>query len=142
MKWFALTLFSLITLQSAQGSEIILMVGPNRIHAQIANTPDSRATGLMKKTHLCENCGMLFVFPKQGNYKFWMKGTPLPLSIAFVTVTGQIINIQEMQAFNTALHSAPELVLYTLEMNKGWYSKHGIIPLEYIKGLQNVPTAQ
>lgn len=136
MKWiFIIFINILIPLQPAWGGDIILRIGTHSIRAAVANTPQSRERGLMQHTQLCGNCGMLFVFPKTGKYSFWMKGTPLPLSIAFIADDGKILNIAEMQANSTQTHSTQGNILYALEMNKAWFSEHGIKAQHNVQGL-------
>lgn len=58
------------------------------IKAEIADTPQARAQGLMGKTKLANGEGMLFLWPdnqhiKPQNVGFWMKNTPLPLTLVF-----------------------------------------------------------
>lgn len=103
-----------------------LHIGMHHIQAEIADTQQSREHGLMQRTHLCEHCGMLFVFEEAAKHGFWMKNTPLPLSIAFINAQGIIINIIEMQANTTTIHQAQEDALYALEMNRGWFAVRGI----------------
>jgi len=137
-----LFLSGLLALQPAWCADIALTVGNRRIHAEIANTPESREHGLMQRDHLCANCGMLFVFKKADRYSFWMKDTPLPLSIAFIAADGAIINIAEMQANTTAPHSAKEDALYALEMPSGWFARNGIQPGHRVQGVNHVPAAR
>jgi uncharacterized protein len=136
MRFIFAILFSTFPLQSAWGNEIVLRIGIHKIHASIADTPDSRERGLMKIRQLCENCGMLFVFPRAGKYSFWMQSTPLPLSIAFIAADGNILNIAEMEANSTRIHRAQDDILYALEMNQGWFTEHAIKPQQQIEGLQ------
>ena len=105
---------------------VALHIGMYRVQAEIADTPQSRERGLMQRTQLCANCGMLFVFEKAAQHGFWMKSTPLPLSIAFIDADGIILNIAEMQPHTTAIHHASGQALYALEMNRGWFAKRGI----------------
>ncbi len=98
------------------------------MQAEIADTPKSRERGLMQRTQLCANCGMLFIFEEAAQHGFWMKNTPLPLSIAFINADGIILNIAEMQPHSTAIHHAKSNALFALEMNRGWFAKRGIKP--------------
>src|SRR5271169_4457186 len=93
-------LLCLIFIPSAHAENLTLKIGKQTVHAEIADTPEARAHGLMKRDHLYADCGMLFVFPVAKPYGFWMKDTPLPLSIAFVARDGRIINIAEMQPYS------------------------------------------
>ncbi len=108
--------------------EHTLTIGSHSIVAEIAATPASRSKGLMFRQHLKPNEGMLFVFNKNDMHCFWMKNTVIPLSIAFIDEHGVIINIDEMQAQTTYRHCPTHPIRYALEMNKGWFSKRGIIP--------------
>lgn len=136
MRWIiVLTISCLTPIKIVNSGEIYLRIGTHTVRALVADTPRSRETGLMQTAQICENCGMLFVFPKAGRYSFWMKNTPLPLSIAFISDDGSILNIEEMQANSTAIHSAKSDATYALEMNKGWFSKHSISPPEFVQGL-------
>lgn len=143
MRWiFTLLLYSLIPLQPAWCGDITLRIGTHNIQAAIANTAHSREQGLMQHTRLCDNCGMLFVFPKAGKYSFWMKDTPLPLSIAFIASDGSILDIAEMQANTLDIHGARWKFLYALEMPKNWFSKHRISAKDRVEGLQQAPAGQ
>lgn len=143
MRWiFSLLFFSLMHLQSAWGSNIVLHIGNQRIQATIADTPQSRKQGLMHHSHLCKNCGMLFVFPKPGKYAFWMKDTPLHLSIAFISADGIILHIAEMQANTLVTHAARGEILYALEMEKSWFSRHRIKASDHVEGLQQTRAGQ
>lgn len=136
-----LFLSGLLALQPAWCADIALMVGNHRIHAEIANTPQSRERGLMQRNHLCADCGMLFVFEKADRHNFWMKDTPLPLSIAFIAANGAIINIAEMLPETTDVHSANGDALYALEMNSGWFARNGVKPGNRVRGIKHVSAA-
>lgn len=124
-----------LTLPSAWAETTILHIGQARIQAEVARTPQSRSQGLMQRTHLCTDCGMLFVFPQADRHAFWMKNTPLPLSIAFIAADGTILNIEEMQPDTTENHVAQGDALYALEMNSGWFSQSGVKSGHKIKEL-------
>jgi len=143
MRWIITIIITCLTpILPANAGEINLRIGANNIRAIVANTARSREIGLMRTNQICRNCGMLFVFPHPGKYSFWMKNTPLPLSIAFITADGNIQNIEEMQALSTQTHSASEQVIYALEMNKGWFDEHSIRPLQRVYGLDLAPKGQ
>jgi uncharacterized membrane protein (UPF0127 family) len=55
-----------------------------------------------------------------------MKDTLIPLSIAFINKDGRIVWITEMKPLTLDSHVPPRPILYVLEMNKGWFSSHGI----------------
>ena len=102
-----------------EGDEIDLFVA-------VVDTPEERGRGLMFRESMPENQGMLFVFEQEGQYSFYMRDTPLPLSIAFIEGEGDIIEIEDMQPLTEDLHTPDEPYLYAVEANQGWFDRHGI----------------
>jgi len=84
--------------------------------------------GLMFRTALPENTGMLFVFPQSDYYSMWMKDTPLNLSAAFLDEQGRIINIEEMRALSTDYHYPQRPARFVIEMQSRWFDLHHIQP--------------
>src|SRR5690625_457299 len=105
------------------------------IRVEVADTQNKRARGLMYREHLAPNEGMLFVFDQPSMPCFWMKNTPLPLSIAFINANGVIREIADMAPNTTDTHCPPDKVKYALEMNQGWFAKQGIKVGTAIQGL-------
>jgi uncharacterized membrane protein (UPF0127 family) len=105
-----------------------LSAGMHAIRAQVAVTPDQRATGLMFRREMPTNEGMLFVFEQPSLQCFWMKNTLLPLSIAFLADDGTIVNLADMQPQSLDGHCSSKPVRYALEMNRGWFAQRGIKP--------------
>lgn len=105
-----------------------LLVGPHAVNAEVAATDASRAYGLMHRTSLAPDHGMLFVFDEPGMPCFWMKDTPLPLSIAFIDAAGVIVNIADMRPRSLDEHCPIAPVVYALEVEKGWFKHHRISP--------------
>src|SRR5687767_7195291 len=68
--------------------------------AEIADDPASRDRGLMFRRSLDRDAGMLFVFATDDEVSFWMKDTYLPLSIAFISAEGRIVNVEDMDPFD------------------------------------------
>lgn len=114
--------------------KVTLKAGMHLIHAQVASTPEQRATGLMFRSEMPANEGMLFVFEESAGQCFWMKNTLLPLSIAFIDDSGRIVNLDEMQPKTEKPHCSTQPVRFVLEMNKGWFKKHGFKPGDQLKG--------
>jgi uncharacterized membrane protein (UPF0127 family) len=114
---------------------IELKAGIYRIQAELADTPKAREVGLMNRTSMSTNSGMLFIFEQKAGHCFWMNNTKIPLSIAFIADDGKIVNIEEMQAETTNNHCPKVAVRYALEMNKQWFSERVINPGAVIQGL-------
>lgn len=112
-----------------------LKIGVYRIQAELADTPRTREVGLMNRTSMPTNSGMLFVFEQKAGHCFWMSNTKIPLSIAFIADDGKIVNIEEMQAQTTNNHCPQAPVRYALEMNRQWFSERVIVPGMVIYGL-------
>jgi uncharacterized protein len=112
-----------------------LKTGIYRIQAELADTPKAREVGLMNRTSMPSNSGMLFVFEQKAGHCFWMNNTKIPLSIAFIADDGKIVNIEEMQAETTNNHCPKAAVRYALEMNKQWFSERVIVPGTVVTGL-------
>jgi len=64
------------------------------IFAELAITPAQRTQGLMYRTHLAPDQGMLFTFTEPGNWTFWMKNTKMALDILWLDEKGIIVHIQ------------------------------------------------
>jgi uncharacterized membrane protein (UPF0127 family) len=105
-----------------------LSAGMHLIQAEVAQTPEQRSTGLMFRSTMGTNEGMLFAFEEPGQQCFWMKNTLLPLSVAFVDDDGSVVNIENMKPQTLDSHCSKKPVRFVLEMNEGWFAKRGIKP--------------
>ncbi len=125
---FLLPMVGANNLLHAQGGlpMVQLKIGPHSIHAEVADNPTSRQYGLMNRTSLPADQGMLFVFERPGMHCFWMRNTLIPLAIAFIRQDGTIVNLKEMQPQTETTHCPDRAVRYALEMNQGWFRKKGI----------------
>ena len=103
-----------------------LSIGFHQLQVQVAATPEQQATGLMFRTDMPAHEGMLFVFPTASQQCFWMKNTLIPLTAAFVTDDGTIVNLEDMQPQTTQSHCSSKPVRFVLEMNQGWFVKKGL----------------
>ena len=112
-----------------------LSIGKHLVIAEVAASPDTRERGLMFRYEMKDNEGMLFVFPAARQQSFWMKNTPLPLSIAFIDAKGMILNIRDMMPFTTDGHPSDGEALYALEVNRGWFTQRGIKAGDRVLGL-------
>ncbi len=112
--------------QTAQTSTLPvkpLTIGTHKVQAEIAATPSDRQQGLMFRTSMPSNQGMLFVFDESAGHCFWMRNTPLPLTIGFIDETGVLIHTADMAPFDETSHCPTKPAKYALEMNQGWFSK-------------------
>ena len=87
----------------------------------------ARARGLMYRTELPDDRGMLFVFPKEAMQHFYMRNTLIPLDIVFLEANGTVINVTHGQPgveLPTLDSSRPARMV--LELAGGWSERHGL----------------
>ena len=79
----------------AQDNELTLHTetGDYRFNVEVVDTPESRAQGLMFRTELADDAGMLFDFKEEREVSFWMQNTLIPLDMIFVGTDGVIDTI-------------------------------------------------
>ena len=104
-----------------------LWVGADEIIAEIAHTERQVTNGMMFRTTMAENEGMLFVFPFPHRTAFWMKNTLLPLSCAYADSEGVILELHDLKPKDeTLIRSASDQVQYVLETQQGWFERHNV----------------
>lgn len=117
--------YTVITFTNQCGQAVPLAV-------DIAANEARRETGLMNVDPLPADQGELFIFTDiaQGapvRIGFYMKDTPVPLSVAFVGEDGTVQEIQDMQPETLDIHLPAEPYLYAIEANQGWFASNGIV---------------
>jgi uncharacterized protein len=110
-----------VTIDASSGEKV-------EVRVEIADRASERARGLMHRTTLAENRGMLFVFRSEERLSFWMKDTLIPLSIAFMDTEGRIVDIQDMKPLDDDPPSyvSAEPAQYALEVNQGYFEERGV----------------
>jgi uncharacterized membrane protein (UPF0127 family) len=110
-----------VTLDASSGEEV-------EVRVEIADDTSEQMRGLMHRTALTENRGMLFVFPDEEIRSFWMKNTLIPLSIAYIDSEGRIVDIQDMKPLDDdpPHYVSAEPARYALEVNRGFFEERGV----------------
>ncbi len=105
---------------------------------EIAETEAARTQGLMGRTSIAENEGMLFIFPEEEERSFWMANTPLPLDIIFVNSAFTIVKIH-MRTTPYSEESLPseKPAKYVVEVNAGFCNKFGIQEGQTLSWIRN-----
>lgn len=110
----------------------VITLGGIDVEVEIADDSESRRTGLMNRKSMPEDAGMLFIFESDQKLSFWMKNTLIPLSIAYISAEGEIMEIYDMKPESLRPVESINSVRYALEMNQGWFSRKGIDVGDYM----------
>ena len=104
-----------------------LWLGSQELVAELALTPKQREIGMMFRTNIAENEGMLFVFALPWRVSFWMTNVPISLSCAYIDPEGEILEIRDMKAHDpTPIISQTERIQYVLETKQGWFERNKV----------------
>lgn len=112
-----------------------ITVGGVPLTVYLVNTDESRQLGLMWVKHLPEAEGMLFVYPRAGRRSFWMHNTFIPLSLAYVAEDGTIDQLVDMRPLEDRTYPSRTTVRFVLEVNQGWFARHGVQEGAKVEGL-------
>ena len=106
---------------------IKLYLGPLELTTELALTGLQQQAGMMWRTTMPEMEGMLFVFPYAHQASFWMMNTIVPLSAAYIDPDGTILEIRDLQPYDTnSVTATSNQIQYVLEVNQGWFQKNKI----------------
>jgi len=106
-----------------------LQVGNQIVTAELCRRPLEIMTGMMFRTNMLEDEGMLFALPFPQQASFYMKNTLVPLSVAYIDPEGRILELHDLKPLDeTAISARTYRVLYVLEMKQGWFERHGVVP--------------
>jgi uncharacterized protein len=101
--------------------------GPVAFTVELALSPADRASGLMNRTSMAADHGMLFKFEQSRQVLMWMKNTPLPLDMLFIDEAGTVTRIaKETTPFSETIVPSGGPVRYVLELNAGTADRRGI----------------
>lgn len=103
--------------------------GTVHVRVEIAETPEARQRGLMGRTSLDEDDGMLFVWPEDASSSFFMKDTLIPLSIAFIAEDGTVLRILDMEpcaADPCPVYDPRTSYRMALEVRQGSFTRWGV----------------
>jgi uncharacterized protein len=122
---------------SAQEKPMILPVDPaplvamtdageRRFTIEIADDPGEQQRGLMHRTEMADEHGMLFVLGETRPTAFWMENTPMPLDLVFIGEDGKVRAVLQGEPFSRANISPGEPVRFVLELKAGIAQRNGI----------------
>ena len=127
----AIALLCLAALASAQEgpqklAQVRLNAGIHNINAELASTPQQREIGLMFRTAMPANDGMLFAFEQPAQQCFWMRNTLIPLDMIFVRQDGTIARIATAQPLDETTVPSGEPISMVIEIRGGRAAELGI----------------
>ena len=113
----------------ASVASIAIDTGERKVsfRVEVAVTPEEHARGLMYRSRLADDAGMMFVFEQPAVQRFWMKNTLIPLDMIFIGKDRKIVGVVENAApetENERMVGAPSQ--YVLEISGGLSAKLGI----------------
>jgi uncharacterized membrane protein (UPF0127 family) len=108
-----------LTIQTTSGNMV-------NISVELAISDEQRAQGLMYRQNLDDGKGMIFIFERDQMLSFWMKNTHIPLSIAFISADGEILEIRNMIPLDLTPVMSSRSARFALEVPQSWFSRAGI----------------
>ena len=113
----------------ARPARLELSVAGRSVTVELAVSESERNRGLMHRTSLAADAGMLFVFPDDRPRTFWMQNTLIPLDIVFLDADGTVQNIERgLPGVERPGYSSRRPARMVLELNAGWSEEHGLAP--------------
>ena len=101
--------------------------GHPSVSVEIARTPDHRQRGLMYRTALPADAGMLFTWSSAATRSFWMRNTCIPLDMLFLAEDGTIAGIlEQVPPMNELSRTIPCPARHVLELPAGYSRQHGV----------------
>ena len=132
--WLALAGPGAARAENLDRLEIVTASGAHVYSVEIANTEQSRETGLMNRRFMPAERGMLFEFPIEEPVAFWMKNTFIPLDMIFIRHDGAVVAVAsntEPLSERTIPSNAP--VDGVLELNGGVAASIGLRPGDTVR---------
>ena len=104
-----------------------------KVTVELALDDPARARGLMYRTQMDGDHGMLFSWDEDGRRSFWMQNTCIPLDMLFIAGDGTVVGIlEQVPTMNTLPREVPCPARHVLELNAGWARSHGVQPGQHV----------
>jgi len=106
-----------------------ISLGGHPVSLQVAVLEPEQQRGLMQRPDLGKDEGMIFVDPAPKQENFWMKNTPEPLDVAYLTPAGVIAEIYPLYPFDLRpVPSRSDHLQFAVEMPQGWFAANAVRP--------------
>lgn len=93
---------------------------------EVADDAVKRERGLMYRESMPSDHGMIFVFVRPDNYRFWMRNTYIPLDIVFLDSQGKVLDVEARKPLDDTSMGPDEPSSYVIELNQGTCDKIGL----------------
>jgi uncharacterized membrane protein (UPF0127 family) len=119
------------TAAHAKPASYRVAIDTTTVYAEAPTTLQEQEQGLMNRTHLDANAGMLFPFTSVRQQSIWMKNMRLPIDIVFITADKHVLEVYRSvppcAREPCPLYTSSAPVRYALEVNAGFCARHGIV---------------
>jgi uncharacterized membrane protein (UPF0127 family) len=125
---FGMVLSISAVLSCSDGLEerIKVVIGGESFRIEVARTEEQKRQGLMNRRSLGDREGMIFVYETDQHLAFWMKNTTIPLTMAFLSKDGQILQIEQLKPLSLKSVVSERAVRYGLELPAGVLDELGV----------------
>jgi uncharacterized membrane protein (UPF0127 family) len=96
------------------------------VAVEVARTDSERARGLMNRSALAPESGMLFIFDELADHAFWMKNTLIPLDMIFIGEDGRVTGVVARATPGSLEPRSGGPSRFVLEVDGGWAEAHGV----------------
>ena len=108
--------------------------GVQSFQVEVARTPEQLTRGLMYRTELAEDAGMLFLFPRKRRISMWMRNTLIPLDMIFITGSGHVSEVfPDTRPLSEEMITSRQPVKAVLEVRAGTATRLGIRPQDRVR---------
>ena len=110
---------------------LLVLPSGTRLRAEVMNTAESRARGLMFRDSMKPDAALLFVFPKPGPYGFWMKSCRFPIDIVWLDEKRHVVDIvpgaPPCPGEYCPIYTPSRASLYVVEFLAGTAAREGVV---------------
>jgi uncharacterized membrane protein (UPF0127 family) len=112
--------------------KVDVKVGSRTFRLDIAATNATRRYGLMNRSSMPENRGMIFVFRDEQPLSFWMENTLIPLDIIYLSAAGNVVSIAHGKPMDKTNLPSAGPARFAIELNEGAAAAAGLKPGSHI----------
>ncbi len=98
------------------------------LNLEVARSSQKQEYGLMNRTNISVNSGMLFIFDDETQRNFWMKNTLISLDIIYLDKNLKVVQLYKSTRPNQTLETYSSKIpsQFTIEVNSGWSENHNL----------------